>query len=75
MSVWTWIAIGAGSFLLLSLLVGLAVGAVLGTIGRRISEMYETEDWVMASPTRALGDEEPQPGEAEVELDRVVGLR
>jgi hypothetical protein len=75
MSVWTWIAIGAGSFLVLSLLVGLAVGAVLGSIGRRISEMHETEDWVMASPTQALGDAEPQPEEAELELDRVVGLR
>jgi hypothetical protein len=35
MSVWVWIAIGVGSFFVLSLFVGLAVAAVLGDIGRR----------------------------------------
>jgi len=74
-SVWIWIAIGAGSFLVVSLLVGLALGAVLGSIGQGISELYETEDWAMAPPARALGDAEPEPGEAETKQDRVVRLR
>jgi hypothetical protein len=56
MSVWVWIAIGVGSFLVLSLFVGLAVAAVLGDIGRRVSELYETEDWATAPPARALKD-------------------
>ena len=41
MSVWTWIAIGVGSFVLLSLLVGLAVIAILVSIGQWASELYE----------------------------------
>ena len=75
MSVWIWIAIGAGLFLVVSLFVGLAVGAVLGSIGQGISELYETEDWAMAPPARALADAEPEPGEAETKQDRVVRLR
>ena len=74
-SVSIWIAIGAGSFLVVSLLVGLALGAVLGSIGQGISELYETEDWAMAPPARALADAEPEPGEAETKQDRVVRLR
>ncbi len=74
-SVWIWIAIGAGSFLVVSLFVDLALGAVLGSIGQGISELYETEDWAMAPPARALADAEPEPGEAETKQDRVVRLR
>lgn len=76
MSVWTWVVVGTGSFVVLSLLVGLAVGAVLGSIGRRISELHETEDWAMAPPTREReeAEAEPQPGAAK-ELDRVIRLR
>jgi hypothetical protein len=53
MPMWVWIAIGLGSFLGLSLLVGLALARILGTIGRQISELYETEQWAMQPPTRA----------------------
>jgi hypothetical protein len=38
---WVWIAIGLGSFLCLSLLVGFAF-ARLGMIAQQISELYET---------------------------------
>jgi len=55
MSVWVWIAIGVSSFFVLSLSVGLAVAAVLGDIGRRVSELYETEDWAAAPPSRRSG--------------------
>ena len=62
---WVWIAIGVGSFLGLSLLVGLGLAAILGTIGRQISELHETDDWAMVPPTRAAIEpkEEQQPQE------------
>ena len=75
MIVWTWLAVGVGSFLVLSLLLGLAVAAVLGEIGRRVSELHESEGWATTPPNRALGEVEPQAGEAKAEQDRVVRLR
>jgi hypothetical protein len=65
MPMWVWIVIGVGSFLGLSLLVGLGLAAILGTIGRRISELHETDDWAMLPPTRAAIEpkEELQPQE------------
>jgi hypothetical protein len=53
MPMWVWIMIGVGSFLGLSVLMGLALARILGTIGRQIGELYETEDWAMLPPTRA----------------------
>jgi len=76
MSVWVWIAIGVASFFVLSLFVGLAVAAVLGDIGRRVSGLHETEDWATAPPARALRDAgEPQPEEVKTKRGRVVRLR
>ena len=76
MSIWIWIAIGVSSFFVLSLSVGLAVAAVLGDIGRRVSELYETEDWATAPPARALKDAgEPQPEEVKTKRGRVARLR
>ena len=61
---WVWIAIGVGSFLGLSLLVGLGLAAILGTIGRQISELHETDDWAMLPPTRtSIEPKERQPRE------------
>ncbi len=53
MPMWVWIAIGVGSFLGLSLLMGLALAGILGTIGRQISELHQTDDWTTLPPTRA----------------------
>jgi hypothetical protein len=65
MPMWVWIAIGLGSFLCLSLLVGFAL-ARLGMIGRQISEFYETGIWATLPPTRASKDvKEQQPEEVE----------
>jgi hypothetical protein len=75
MTVWAWIAIGVGSFLALSVLVGLAVAAVLGEIARRVSELHESEGWASAPPKRALAEAESQAGEANAEKDQVVRLR
>jgi hypothetical protein len=59
-----WIVIGVGSVLGLSLLVGVGLSAVLGTIGRQISELHETDDWAMLPPTRAsMEPKEQQPRE------------
>jgi hypothetical protein len=64
MPMWVWIVIGVGSFLGLSLLVGLGLAAILGTIGRQISELYEADDWAMLPPTRdSIEPKEEQPRE------------
>jgi hypothetical protein len=61
---WVWIAFGVALFLFVSLVVALAFARILGTIGRRISELYETEDWATLPPTRASTDvKEQQPEE------------
>jgi hypothetical protein len=66
MPMWVWIVIGVGSFLCLSLLVGLGLAAILGTIGRQISELHETDDWAVLPPTRAsIEPKEQQPREQE----------
>jgi hypothetical protein len=67
MPVWVWIVVGLGSFLVLSLLVGLAVARILGTIGRRISELYEAEPWALP-PTRPSKDVSEQRAEEEGDL-------
>ena len=42
---WSWIAVALGSLLALSLLIGLAVARIFGTIGLEISELYDAEAW------------------------------
>ena len=53
MPYWAWIMVGVGSFVVLSLLVGLALAAVLANIGRSVSDLYETEEWALTPPSRA----------------------
>lgn len=57
---WVWVAIGVASFLFLALVVAFAFARILGTIARRLSELYETEDWSMLPPTRATMDVKEQ---------------
>jgi F0F1-type ATP synthase membrane subunit c/vacuolar-type H+-ATPase subunit K len=45
-----WISIGLGA-LVFSLLVGMAVGAVLGHVARQVSDLLEHESWASAPPT------------------------
>jgi uncharacterized membrane protein len=54
MPMWTWIAIGVGSFLVAALLVTLAVARVLGTIGLEISRLQEQEFWATWEPSRTV---------------------
>jgi hypothetical protein len=48
MPLWAWTLIGATTVLVLSALVGLAVGAILGGITREVSELLEMEPWSSA---------------------------
>jgi hypothetical protein len=50
MSIWTWIAIAAFSWIGFSLLVGLTIARVVRSISRRISDILdaEPEAWVFA---------------------------
>jgi hypothetical protein len=76
MSLWAWIAIAAGCFLLLSTLVAFAVAAALGSITSHINELHETEVWALAPPMRAAGGEKAKDAEPEEEeAPRVVRLR
>jgi hypothetical protein len=50
-TVWTWILVGVGGFFVASLLVGLAVAAILNNGGRQFSELIELEAWTTSLPT------------------------
>jgi hypothetical protein len=47
-----WIVIGLTTALTLSVITGLAVAAVLGVIGRSVSELLDFEPWESAPLTR-----------------------
>ena len=53
---WLWIGIGLGAFFAVSVLVGVALAAMLGTISHGVTEMHEglleDEAWASAPPTR-----------------------
>ena len=53
---WLWIGIGLGVFFGLSILIGLALAAMLGTISRGVTELhaelFEAEAWATRPPTR-----------------------
>jgi hypothetical protein len=53
---WLWIGIGLGAFFGVSVLVGLALAAMLGTISRGVTEMhkelFEAEAWAAEPPTQ-----------------------
>jgi hypothetical protein len=74
MPMWVWIVIGVGSFLGVSLLVGFALAAILGTIGRQISQLHETDDWAMLPPTRASKEVMEQQREEQATSSRVDRL-
>ena len=46
------VEIGVGSFIVLSLLVGLALASILGAIARETSELYEDDVWSTLPPRR-----------------------
>lgn len=48
---WLWIGIGLGAFFGLSILIGVALAAMLGTISRGVAELHEAEAWAVQPPT------------------------
>src|SRR6266496_4019181 len=56
-STWWWVLVGTGLYFVLSVLVGLAIAAILGQIGREIPELFEGEDWASAPLAREMGKE------------------
>jgi hypothetical protein len=60
---WVWVLIGVGSFLGLSLLVGVALGRVLGQISELL---YEPEDWSTMPITRDVDEHPSSPADAEM---------
>jgi hypothetical protein len=52
MTVWAWIGVGVAGLLAVSLVVGLAIARVLGTISGEIGQLLEAEAWTLAPLTR-----------------------
>lgn len=74
MPLWVWITIGVASFLTLSLLVGLAFAAILGTISREVSDLVDLEPWASSPLTRSEGvaaDVSAEDSPAEASAERV----
>jgi hypothetical protein len=57
MSIVWWLIVAMGLFLALSVVVGLAVAAILGQIGREVSELFESAHWASAPLARETGDD------------------
>jgi hypothetical protein len=50
--IWIWIVPGVVGLLGASLLIGIAIARILGTIGEEIAELLEAEPWTSARLTR-----------------------
>jgi hypothetical protein len=52
---WLWIGIGLGAFFAVSVLIGLALAAMLGTISRDVTELHDAlfEAWVVEPPPQS----------------------
>ena len=60
MTVSGWIVVGICGFFVVSLLVGLAVAAILNSGGRQLSDLIELEAWTSA-PLTQTKDQAAQP--------------
>ena len=72
---WVWILIAVGSFLGLSVLAGFVLARILGTIGRELTELHQSDDWAMLPPTRAskaVKEEQPQEQVKSSRVDRLM---
>lgn len=58
---WVWIAIGVGSLILVSLLVGFAFARALGAMARDAAALYEDDFWSSLPPTRMPDQVEQVP--------------
>jgi hypothetical protein len=57
MTVWLWLIVGVTIYLALSILVGLALAAILRTVSHDVSQLLEPEPW---SSAPLLRGEEPE---------------
>jgi hypothetical protein len=73
MSAWSWVIMGTAAFFLLSVAVSFALAAILGHIGREVSELLEEPDvWTDAPLTREeVQAEQEAPTERSPVSDRV----
>lgn len=69
MSLWLWVLLGIVGFFAVSLLVGLAVAAILASIGREFSELIEFE------PLESWPREHPADSATERSEQQFVGGR
>jgi hypothetical protein len=58
MTVWLWVMVGGATFLAISVLVGLAIAAVLGNISREVSGLLDSASLTSAPLMRSQGAEE-----------------
>jgi hypothetical protein len=64
MTIWAWVAIGAAAWIGLSLLVGLAIARVVGSIAHAVSDLIDDEEaWASAPLTRAPESPEESPAQ------------
>jgi hypothetical protein len=77
MSTWLWVIVGTAAFFFLSVVVSLAVAALLGRISRQEdSELFEAEFWALASLTReAIHEEHEAPTEVPLASERMGARR
>jgi hypothetical protein len=62
---WLWAIAGAGAFVVLSVVASLGIAALLGQIGRDVSDLLESEAWTRAPLGRDEGEvEAKEPKEA-----------
>jgi hypothetical protein len=55
MTDWVWVPIGAAALIAVSLVVGLALARILGTISAAASRLLDEELWASAPLTRWIG--------------------
>jgi hypothetical protein len=74
MSIWVWILLGIVGFFAVSLLVGLAVAAILANIGREFSELMEFEP-LESSPAKDPAELTPKTARRRFVDGQSGGLR
>ena len=80
MSVWVWVLVGAACWLTVSILVGLAVGAILNRAETSFSELLEHEPWTSSPLLRndesagevSPAEDSPETSSAENVADHAI---
>jgi hypothetical protein len=54
MTMWGWIGVATAAFAGLSIVVGLVIARILGSISAGINQMLDEENWTSAPLTRAV---------------------